>query len=90
MILQSLQAVILVPIFAKLGSILNQFDSNIVFKPDSIYYMEDNEVLHNICSNKSIKDEILILILTTNGSILSQFGQILSSIKRILFSWNMK
>ena len=77
----------MVPIFAKFGYILDQFGPNIVFRTYCIYFhhIEENEVLHDILSNKSIKVEILVPILTTNGSILSQFGQILSYIKCSLF-----
>ena len=84
---RSLRVVILVPMFAKFGYILDQFGPNIVFRTDCIYFhhMEENEVLHDILSNKNIKAEILVPILTTNSSILSQFGQILSYIKCSLF-----
>ena len=37
---QSVRVVILVPILAKFGSILDHFDSNIVFMTDCIYFQK--------------------------------------------------
>ena len=62
---QSVRVVILVPIFAKFGSILDQFGPSIVFRTDCIYlhHMEENEVSHDIFIDKNLKVLVLVPIL---------------------------